>query len=275
MNCTKCGRPLDPGAVFCGNCGQAVSPQAVSPVPAGAPNQNNAPAQNQSNNTSPAYAIPAAINKKAETKVIIGLIVGILSVPAALIPIAGFILGIAGLILSTTSYKNYKHAMTIVAVVFSSIGILLSILAFAYNVTHLAGTSVATKCFTTSINNNDSSPTVDSDKCTMSSTGINKFLVDSDQIAGVDEATAQPAFSTALQESASTNNLTITSKGNTTFHGAPAYYVSGTASNGESGYLLMAYKPESNGKNVLVLTRSAQNSKISNLGIMDSKWNWK
>ena len=274
MNCTKCGRPLDPGAVFCGNCGQAVSTQAVSTAPAGATNQNNESAQNQSNNTSPAYAIPVAINKKAETKVIIGLIVGILSVPAALIPIAGFVLGITGVILSTTSYKNYKHAMTIVAVVFSSIGILLSILAFAYNITHLAGTSISTQCFTTAINNNTSPPTVDSNNCTMSSNGINKFKVDSDNISGVSDATAQSAFSTALQDTASTNNITVTSKGNITFHGATAYYLSGKNSTGESVYVVMAYKP-TNGKNIFIMSRSGASSTISNLGVMDSKWNWK
>ena len=90
-----------------------------------------------------APAVPvAAHSHPGETRAIIGLIVAILSVPGAIIPILGLVLAITGLVLGSLSIR-FKRVLAILALVFAGLGLVLSILAWAYNVQHRDGKTPA------------------------------------------------------------------------------------------------------------------------------------
>lgn len=166
MNCSNCGRPLDPGAAFCGNCGQpvdaaattqAAQPQQAQPQPAAAPAQTvpaqaapapiapapgvqppmggpAAPQPAMAAGGVPAYATAPATHP-GEVKAIIGLIAGILSIPGALIPIAALVLGVVGVVLGSITL-HLKKLLAVLALIFGGVGIILGVIAWVYNIQH-------------------------------------------------------------------------------------------------------------------------------------------
>jgi hypothetical protein len=88
------------------------------------------PAEHPATGTRPAPATAAPANGRATA----ALILGVLSIPAALIPILGVILGVVGLILGITARSDMRRSGTPVpgkvkaAIVLASIGIGLSLM---------------------------------------------------------------------------------------------------------------------------------------------------
>lgn len=153
MNCEKCGQPIDPGATFCGNCGQPVAHTAPTAAPAPSQTVVSQVMANGPTPTTPAFSTPSAgvagggavampsyatqpvaTGNKAEVLGIIGLIVGILGIPGSLIPILGLALGITGVVLSTISRSKSKRLLSLLGIIFSCLAILTAIAAFTYAV---------------------------------------------------------------------------------------------------------------------------------------------
>ncbi len=151
MKCSNCHQDIEPGAAFCGNCGQPVPAAAGAPAPAAAASPAPVPAPAApapvapaapvaaaaapaATAAVPAYSVPAA--NHGGGKAIASLVLGIIGLLGWIIPIVGFILAITGFILGTLSLKN-KKGFAIAGMVLAAITMILSLVAFVYNIQHM------------------------------------------------------------------------------------------------------------------------------------------
>lgn len=168
MNCTKCGNPLETGAAYCGNCGQPVVPtqpvassnasteasaaavatptsEPINPLPATAsPTAENAPTLVQTSPTTqpqpapnsvvPAYAVPPA--SVSDKRTVIGLVCGIVSIPACILPIAGIITSITAIVLGAKTMKT-KDGKATAALVLGIVGLILAVIVYGINVNEI------------------------------------------------------------------------------------------------------------------------------------------
>lgn len=166
MNCPNCHQLVEPGAAFCGNCGQPLQPPSgpvassptaalptavqttpVSPIPHTLSNipQANNPVSTPDLNTTPAPAGPAAMPAYAhttpaqhagETKALLSVIFGVLGIIGGLfIAILGLALGIAGIVMGTMS-RHSKKTVSTVGIVVSSLAVVVGLAVWAYVIVH-------------------------------------------------------------------------------------------------------------------------------------------
>lgn len=173
MNCPNCGKAVDNGAAFCGNCGTPLQTAAVPPVAApptpvtvpGPPNQvpNAAPptspiGQVYANQQTPPYqpvqgampayqAVPAApgvpsyavatpAQHKDETKAVISLVVGIIGiVGGAIIPILGLLFGGVGIVCGTMAHAS-RRTLSTLGIIFSTLAVLVGLAMWVYAIKH-------------------------------------------------------------------------------------------------------------------------------------------
>ena len=156
MNCPKCNQPVEAGAAFCGNCGQALMvpapwppvassappaeplPAAVSPVAPVAQNQPvaAAPVPLQPADV-PAYAVAQPAQHIDENKAIMSLIFGIVGIIGALfLALLGLAFGIAGLVTGTMSRSGTKRGLSTAGLVTSSLAILVGLAVWVYAINH-------------------------------------------------------------------------------------------------------------------------------------------
>ena len=351
MNCSKCGQPLDPGASFCGSCGQQlvqtntgqaqsvvgyvsqpvvptppIAPMIPQPPQAIDPNQqsqatmsqviaNQQPSVGSSNfgtpvmsansgynGAIPSYATPAVpVDHGGERLAIIGLIFGVIGIPASLIPIIGLAFGITGIILSTIAHKRYKHLMTTLAIIFSSISIVLALGLWVFAIQHALSTnhsSTPVSSLNSSKNGGSSSSvgltTVDSPcysvqidsglnnykptGCSFDSANYNtEYTVNAATNSNITASNLQTIGQKALSQASSALGVTVTSQHVGTFAGAPAYiaYVS-KASTSEQGILALALKTTSHGENFFMAGHFTKGgSQTASFGPIESNWTWK
>jgi zinc ribbon protein len=160
MKCPNCGEELDPGAAFCGNCGQPIAMADGQPTKPAAPiadvtatptiGQVWARSASVSPRTRypgtlavagatgiPAYAIPVASEQTNAIKAAMSVVLGVAGTVASLfIPLAGLALGVAGLVLATVSRRTLKRRLNLVGIILSIICILTAFGSWAYVVTH-------------------------------------------------------------------------------------------------------------------------------------------
>lgn len=327
MNCPKCNQPVEPGAAFCGNCGQPlqansappatptvsppqpaqqaqpVQPQQSAPVvsapsitsqntpqPAqnGSPvaqvmaNQATAPAAPTPNFNSPvvgtvgagtnvpAYAMPntAAAGHSGETRAIVGLVVGVIGIPAALLPIIGLILGITGVVLGTTARAKYKHLVSLLAIIFSTLAILASLGIWVYNVQRIeqarggVGSSdtsssgsfkaVSTPCYDVKIDGglNNYQPS----GCSFDSASADKeYTVQAMVKPEVTASNLSQYGPTAMQAGAQAVNGTVDSGKLGQFAGSPAYIANISAANNQHGIFALVLHQSANQQNVFLV----------------------
>ena len=168
--CPHCGEPTEQGAAFCGNCGQPLAigqtasasfvnnPQPLagqqSPIAQVLENQQSNPVP-LPGNMAPAlagvpnmpayakeYADPGA--RKGEIEATIGLLCGVVAIPAALfIPILALGLGGTGIVLGTIGRSKYKHTLSLMAVILPVIGILAGFAVFGIAASSSSATRLA------------------------------------------------------------------------------------------------------------------------------------
>jgi hypothetical protein len=146
MNCTKCGQPLDPGAAFCGNCGQ---PVAATPAPVPASSQPQPAATVPPPNTPPppapalaSTAVGAAVAPSASPQLysaanvdrgggfaVASLVLGILTVPGMIFSILNLPGCILGIIFGTLGLKSSsKGGLAKAGIILSAISLVGSLI---------------------------------------------------------------------------------------------------------------------------------------------------
>jgi hypothetical protein len=173
MDCSRCSQPIESGATFCGNCGQAVppaqsaetvsdsetsevlsdpsSPLSPSPATASDPDPDSdrlspsseplpaSPAPDDETPALPVYAVANPTQQKNETKAMVGLVLSILGVPGALVPVLGMALGVTGLVLGTTTRATAKKTVSNLSIIFAVIAVLGSTGMYVYSYNKING----------------------------------------------------------------------------------------------------------------------------------------
>ncbi len=189
MDCPTCSQPLENGAAFCGNCGQAIveQPQLIGAGPVA----NVARASSKSDETiatvltngehstfnpvyngigsplvaatlspgaMPAYAVPVVGQQRDHMRAALSLVFGLLAVVGAMVmPLVGLLLGLVGVILGTLSRRYLKRGLGLAGLIISSIGILVAMASWVYVVSHAAE---ATKVAQTNVSKTNTSAVV-------------------------------------------------------------------------------------------------------------------
>lgn len=283
MNCSRCQEPLDPGAAFCGNCGQPV---------ATAPAQSGAPATTPGR--VPAYAL--AMPHPGEPKAIIGLVLAVLSVPAAIIPFIGASLSVAAIVLATIVMHAHRRLAS-TGLVFAVIGVLLSSTAIVYNVTHSsaasgqeaasagAGQQLQTPCFDLAVPTelHISGDTANC-KALISDTADAKqatygYEIDASTNADVTSRNFDAAVSGAAQDivnsfSSAARRYNLTSQSSGTFAGEQAHYLDLTAPDGTSGRVVGVLHQSTVGYNVFFISLFSRHG-TADLSAVERNFTWK
>jgi hypothetical protein len=336
MNCPKCGQPINPGAAFCGNCGQPLSqpapmqtqpqivqpqvssppsptvvspevlqPQPISPAAQVYANQPNVPTAVVNNfsppvnvgagnvGTMPAYGVAVNSDEHAgEVMAIIGLILGVIGIPASIIPLLGLVLGITGLALSTVARSKHKRVLTIFGIVFSSIAIVAALGLWVYVIVHdpklhkdnssLAGTSsaslvaISTPCYTVKIDSGlqNYKPT----GCAFDAASTTEeFTVEGQSNPGVNSSNLAQIGQQSLASAASGINATVTAEQSGQFAGSPAYIANLTGNGTNAGKNMIAalvLHSTANGDNIFMVIHVVSGTQQASFGSLESTWQW-
>jgi hypothetical protein len=103
MYCSKCGKQVEDGAMFCSGCGAALQ------------NNQNIPVSNEN-------------TKKGAGMAIASLVLGIIGIIAWIIPIIGLPIGIVALVLGILGIKRSSKGMSIAGIVLAVICLVLTII---------------------------------------------------------------------------------------------------------------------------------------------------
>jgi len=253
----------------------------------------------------PSYATPAtSIDHGGEKKAIIGLIFGVVGIPASLIPILGLAFGITGIVLATIAHKKYKHLMTTLAIIFSSISIVLALGLWVYGIQrtlsaqHNGSTpvstlnsssssgssssgstsSIDTPCYSTQIESGmqSTSPTGCDFSATSSTTA---YVVASTTDNSITASNLQSVGQKSVEQAGSADGITVTSGYAGTFAGAPAYIANVTktgSSSNDKGVMALVLKQTADGENLFTIGRFTNNSSQDiTFGPIESNWTWK
>lgn len=311
MDCPNCKEPVEPGAAFCGNCGQALTaipaPQSntiktayetasqtsAAPVPLGDP---------LAAGTTPLYTQVQAGRAAAGNKSVVALVIGVLGIVCAVFVMAliGLILGIIGVVLGTTARSHQKSILNMLSIVFASIALVISIGVWVINSAELykqgavtrstpatststaaTGTSADTPCYTTGFATSLTIVTTSS-SCNMQAfegesftTSNNVYQVYGDSVAQLTAGSFTELSKTAIEKDFAENlqQYKIVSQSATQFAGSPAYIVTG--SDGTHAVVeATVYHATAQGNNVFTIVHGLVGDTI-NLSELESGWQWK
>lgn len=161
MTCQNCKEVIEPGAAFCGNCGQAVHSVTGSPTDAAitdiaavptpllaAPilqTQSSVPANVQFLNkpyealqeSVPGYALATPNQHVGENKALLAMLFGITGIIGGLfVALIGLALGISGIVMGTLSRSSTKRGLSTAGLAMSSLAILASLGVWTYAIRH-------------------------------------------------------------------------------------------------------------------------------------------
>lgn len=297
MDCPRCGEAVDPGASFCGNCGQALDPVAAVSVASSRP----VPL--------PTYAVVSPQAERAETKAMVALILGILALPAAVLPVLAWLLAGASIVVGLSARRQAaRKMMSSMAVGFASFAILLAAGVFTYNlvqydkgtvvagnqktlgstddsstaVESVVGSVVDTPCYTFDVGGLEnvqhaagscSAQAFNADTMIASTNALNIEAIVQDKVTASNlTETGKEVVDNYLRTSLP--HLTITSQGLGTFAGSPAYNISGRNGSNVTIEMALVVHKAAHGENVFVLAHALNNGQ-ADLSQFETTWEWK
>lgn len=319
MLCARCQRTVDPGAIFCGNCGlrlQVADSTEASTLESSDTRsyQTSAnpgvtaltkPTMDDSHQSTPG-ASDTAMTSNTQTdawqppldhsgKAIASFILGVLGLPATLIPIVGIVFGVLAIVFGTLSIRSSRKVFAIIGMSLAVIVLLVSIFLWVRNTQELVsqrrsgtavGTSevnrklqaVATPCFTTKIPA-DLAITRTDDSCTFLATNAQTGEQEQVKVLQVPQLTLA-SLATAAKGDA--DNVVSTIPGGsivgqrtTTFSGSQAYEFVIKATDGSAGTISYVYNTSAQGNLVIVLhTQARANEDNFGLTLIESNWSW-
>jgi membrane protein implicated in regulation of membrane protease activity len=310
LDCPNCGQPVDAGALFCGNCGQALQ-AAHSPIAqaveqdAAKPNDYASFGQLATIGAAvPAYAI-SQTHVHNHVKVILALVFGILAIAGGLfIPIIGLVLGIAGTVLATTATHASGKWLKITALVVSIIGLLTALGVWAYvantnpkshpeeaQKAAVVGSSanavteigLTTPCYAVSfplklnVANSRGSCEMNAYNGSSMEASTNVYKVLTSTSATITATNFTVIAEKALQTDIAENlpGFTIYGQGSGTFAGSQAYFIN--AANSSSGIAVeeaAVLHSSAAGPGLFVLVHLTFGTS-TNLSALESNWQWK
>jgi hypothetical protein len=285
MNCSNCHEPLEIGAAFCGNCGQATG----APVEAVA-------------TVIPAYALTTVAQQSGEKQALLSVLFGAVGLIGALfVALLGLSLGLAGIIMGTLSRSSRRRELSLAGLALSSLAVLASLAVWVYAIQHdpnlhknvaqvastssaaVSGSGLATPCYSAGL--------VDTFNITSSANGcdmqaFNGTTLNESTNAYKVYASAAPtvtaanfvAVSKAALEKDLTSSLpgfTMASEQAGSFAGSPAYEVSSFDKLHHVAIIeATVLHPVAAGDNIFVLVH-AINGSTADLNILEAQWQWK
>lgn len=308
MNCPNCHEPVESGSAFCGNCGHSFSLSTISQVLGNeSPDTGLTPAFFPVASTAgaaiklPSYAIPNNADQRNHLRASLSLVLGLVGVAGAItMPVAGVVLGFAGIVLATLSMRSFKHLVSHLGLVASIISVLVGSATWVYAVTtnqdqvnknnnSISDTNnslaqatnnvvtpcynlkfstkvnvenVSDSCFLNAYNSASMSQSTDAYKIltTHSSVTINNFAVVAKQSLEADVKQSLKGF-------------TVTKEMAGIFAASPAYYV--TADNGAGVSVIEAavLHITKHGENFFVIVHAVNGSSVDLLDLQLG-WSW-
>jgi hypothetical protein len=292
MECPRCGEVVDAGAAYCGNCGVALAqtqpisavPSATDPMPL------------------PAYAVANPSQHKAESKSMVALILGILALPASIVPLLGWLLAITGIVMASIARaKMPRKTMNNVAIGFGSLAVLLSAGVFVFNVqqpkpstagragdgSELATTRgvagiIDTPCYSVDVPGMDNVEHA-SGSCKAQAfnadtllTSTNAFNVEGVYQEAINEANLAEAGQVIANNYLRTAmpDLVVASQSSGRFAGSPAYIIRGKSKGNVTIELALVLHTVPHGENVFVLAHAINDAQAS-LAQFEAGWEWK
>jgi hypothetical protein len=243
-------------------------------------------------NTMPAYA--AAPEHTGETMAIFGLIIGIIGIPASIIPILGLLFGVTGLVLSTVSRSKRKRPLTVFGIVFSVLAILAGLALWVYAVAHdpqLHKTnaaassssassadlvSITTPCYTVKVDKGLNNYTPNG--CNFdAASATEEFTVGSQSNPDVDSSNLAKVAQQSLTAAASSSKATIKSEQSGQFAGSPAYIANlvGTGTNSGKDMITALALHQSAKGNLFLAIHVVAGGQQASFGPLESTWQWK
>lgn len=313
MNCPKCNQLVDPGAAFCGNCGNPISdrPNEESPIDQILSGHH---AKTSAHDTkllpaaasAPAYAIPEPAQQQGETKALLSLLLGVIGIAGCYyMALLGLVFGVAGIILGTMSRQSIKKGLSTAGLVTSSLALLAGLGVWAYFITHdprlqqgqatgksvqhnvptnfVAATSLSTPCyyvgFTSKLNVSNLSGSCDMNAFnggTMdNSSELYKVYASK---ANISEDGFADTAKSAIESDVHTNlpGFDIKSEKAGQFAGSTAYFVD--AKNAKAAtdvYEAAVYHQTQQGDNLFVIVHAVAGGDSANLNSLEAQWQWK
>ena len=292
MNCQKCNQPVETGAAYCGNCGQAMqSRQSLATSMLSSAGVN-----------APSYAVAPPKSRTGETQALLSLLFGITGIIGALfMALLGLVLGLIGLVLGTLARSSAKSNLAKAGIIASSLAILAGLAVWIYAIENdkrfsqqspnislptapaIAAATLSTPCYSTgfydklNVSHNLATCDMSAYNGPTLSTSSNAYKI----YANKSDVTTTNAFMAiakdALEKDVASNlaGFTVDSQQVGTFAGSPAYFIN--VSDKEQNVAVVeaaVFHLTPSGDNIFILVH-AVNSEKADLGTLEAQWLWK
>ena len=295
MNCQNCKEIIEPGAGFCGNCGQPVQPMAEPFTPV----HTAALAAGV-----PGYALAKPSQHTGENKALLALLFGVAGVVGGLfMALVGLALGISGIVMGTMSRSSTKRGLSTAGLFMSSLAVLASLGVWTYAIKHnpatqktasrttahslnapaVSASDLSTPCysmgFVDKLNVSNASGSCDMSAFNGATldNSTNAYKVYANQAPAANAQNFTSLVKPALEKDVKNNlpGFAVDSERVAEFAGSPAYIVS-TSNNAQGIALVEAavLRQVNNGDNVFILVH-AVTGRTTDLSTLEAQWQWK
>jgi hypothetical protein len=323
MLCPRCQRTVDPTAAFCGNCGYYLTPTAIAPQPA--PSADQTPQQQTPEQfspppqtfqaapppapivTPPAYQQPLqaaspmmppqlpVATADHSGKAVASLVLGVLGLPATLIPVAGLVFGILAIIFGTLSIHSKRKMFAIIGMSLAVVVLLISIFFWVRNTQHFLQNhknggsvvssndnrqlqAITTPCYTTKVPA-ELKITMTEGSCTFLASNAQNGEQEEVKILQVPGLTLANLASAAKADAANVVNSipggSIAGQRSATFAESQAYEIEIRATDGSAGLISYVYDTTAQGNLAIILHTQARASGTNyDLSSIEANWSW-